>query len=351
MPTFMLQGSTAVNFPARAITVSVRAEGTTAVRLVALSGGSELVGTVAPRPDLLIIPAVADQVVVRLLPIGATRFDESTVVHVSASVPGDDPGAEASRAVLDPVSLAGLDARDVLILDADAGLIRIRGVRVAAKLRLSALGMTARVATRELLGVESVDDISALDVRVAIDESASFRTRVLDRNLADVLDMFAGILAVIAPDRRVGGATVGEGVHPVTVAGLESLSETLVQALADRRPSSGFRSGHRDLRGFSPDGNAMTYVITDAVPADVADLERADRIPGEARHLVVLGEDSAWQVQVPPTSPSTLIPIVPGGPSLAERCLSDPALLPRLIRSVLVGCFPPGTSAHERVSR
>jgi hypothetical protein len=352
MPTYMLEGAVQVSMTARPITLSLRLEGATqTARLEAVREGLPLSTVVRPRPDLLIVPQVDGVVTVRVVPTGVPRFESQTIGHLSLRV--DDPGSpDPDRGVLVPIDLTGLTGRDLIVLESDGAALLVRAARVLAPpADLGVVGNAARAVTTEILGVQVVEDLVALNVVIVVDTSASMTRFERDGTVATVVDLLAGVGDVVSPGMKTAIATVGRearigrGVRPVELA---AERET---AVAGRTAGTGLRSGADGLTGFAPESNTVTYLVTDAVPADVDDLVAADSVPGEARHLVIVGTAAASALQPAVAVPTTLVhtPAEPIG--LADQLLGDRAQLQRTVRSLLAGCFPPGTSAHERSAR
>lgn len=356
MPSYMLTADAVVRLSDRPLTVRLQLQGGVQARLDALVGGELLPSAVRPRPDLLIVPAVTARTVIRLTPVGTDRFPGGTVANVSVGI-DDARSADPERAVVPPLDLAGLDGRDLLVLEPGDGAVLVHAVRsVSIGYPLDAVGESARIAAVEILGTQSVAAMSAMNTVTAMDASASFRRFFEDgapgepstaETIASVLD---GVAAVLTPGERRGAAVVGAGARRIEVPPSEASPASLTAAVRATARSSGLRSGTRALTGFAA-GNTMTYLVTDAVPADVTAFEAADDIDGEARHLVVIGARSAWQLQRPPATPHTFVELDPSGRGLAAVLAGDAYLLRSLVRSLLVGCFAPGTDAFERVGR
>jgi len=351
MPTYMLDGHSEVGLSVRPLTLTLRLEGIAkGARLEATSPDGP-VDSVRPRPDLLILPRIDGRITVRVVPIDGRLFPSPTVAHIDIAV--DNPGVpDPERAVLGAVSLDALSSRDLLAIEHVGDSLRVRAAQVEGpEVELGPVGDAARVAATEVLGVRAVDPISALNVVVAVDSSASMTALREDGTVDTVVQVLAGLAAVITPGMSVGGALVGSSTTRLAAADVGVLVSTLAAAQNSRTPSSGLRSGAPDLSGFSLTGNTVTYLITDAVPADVASFEAAHEIDGEARHLIVVGSPAAWALQTPPSTPATSVAVDNSGIRLHERLLGDPVELRKLVTSLMVGCFAPGTGAHERSER
>jgi hypothetical protein len=355
MPTYMLSGAAQVGLTPRPLTVSIRLEGTTVgASLHAETRGQPLSGVVRPRQGILIIPHIDEVTTVRVAPVGAERFPAGTVAFADVAVSAPT-GTEPERAVVIPIDLSGLTTRDVFVFQAGDNKVLVRAARVLPPPEdLGSLGNASRIAATEILGVQVVDELVAVNVVVAIDGSASFNGLLTDGSADAVIRVLAGIIAVMAPGMELGAAVVGSVATRVVLARVGELSGVLSDALAAHPQSLGLRSGTSGLLDFASTGNTVTFLVTDAVPADVVAFDAADAVEGEARHLVVLSSQSAWALQTSPRTPTTLVDLGEAGErdtSLSDALLSDPNRLRSLVRSLLIGCFPIGTSTFEKVAQ
>lgn len=349
MPTYMLEGQVAVRLTPKPLTIALQMSGPVQGRLVALVDGAPLEHAVRPRPELLILPNVTGTVVLRVEPVGAGVFAQGSRGNVSVSV--NDPGsADPERAVLPPVDLAGLSRQNALsITRADDGL-RVRSeVREVARVTLGPLADAARVVATELIGRQRLDDHDAIDVAIAVDASASFRRHVESGQLRRAIEVVDGIAAVVDPDRLAASSILsGRGV-PVAGATGATLSSAVELAFADLAPESGapLASGSSSAlstlvaRGGDA-ARSITYVVTDATPADRSAFE-ALHVPGRrVMHLVVIGREAAWQLQRAPGTPTTLLDLDRFGAAPTDAGVPDPlaadlpALRP-LVTSLLEG--------------
>ncbi|GGA55430.1 hypothetical protein GCM10011490_01620 [Pseudoclavibacter endophyticus] len=332
MPTYMLEGQTAVRLTPKPLTISLQMTGPVQGRLIAMMGSEPIADAVRPRPELLILPTVTDTVTLRIEPVGADVFPQGARGNVSVSV--NEPGAvDPERAVLPPLDLAGLSRQTALsIARGDDGL-RVRSeVREAVRITLNPLGDAARVVATELVGRQRLDDDEAIDVVVAVDASASFRRQVAAGQLRRVVDVVEGIAAVIDPDRRAEGHVLTATGYPVTTAPGRTLAAAFAAAFDAVTPETGaaLASGATSpLRGLAahPGNDAprrLTYVITDAAPADRSAFESLG-LPGRSvAHLVVIGRGSAWRLQRGPDVPTTLFDLERIGAAPADPAAADP---------------------------
>lgn len=357
MPTYILDEAREVRLPRGAVTVQLQATGVPAgqVHLQAIRDGQEVPAALRPAPGLLVLPDVPDGTVLRVVPVAPQRtFAPSAAVSLSLSTArSSDP--DPSRAVVTLVDIAGLSERDLVALGRDAeGLTvtRLGGVSDHGDgAALSDLAQRARVAARELLGVDRVPAASAVALTIAVDQSASMRPAVQDGSVRAVADVVVGLSRVVSPGRPVRARLLTSppaGPDDVEPA---RLAETLAARAAETPVRLGFRSADPALGTPAAEPGTVTYVVTDAVPADLDDEPGADG--ADRRHLVLLTAASAWEARdVTPRLPVTVVP-VPGsaGGAPPEWSFSGPGELHDLVRSLLVGCFDPGTALAERVSR
>jgi hypothetical protein len=352
MPTYMLDGDVEIGLSVRPLTLSLRLEGATAsARLDAVADGGLAVETVRPRSGLLVIPRVDDRLVVRVVSVEAPLFAAPTLAHLSIAV-DTPPGGEPERAVLGAVSLDALASRDLLVIERVGDRIRVRAAQSEGpEVDLGIVGNAARVAATQVLGVRTVDPSTALNLLVAVDGSASTKALHDDGTIDFVVNVLAGLASVIAPRMSIGAAVVGADATPVPVPGAGDLAPALRTEIARHRYGSGLRSSSREPAGFGLKGRTMIYLVTDAVPADFAQVEETTASGTDGRHLIVVGDVSAWALQTHPDTPSTHVDAGAVGHTPAESALLRPDAMKALVTSLMAGCFPAGTNADERVRR
>lgn len=342
MPTYMLEGQVAVRLTPKPITIALQMTGPVQGRLVALSNGAPVANAVRPRPELLILPHVDEPVTLRIEPVGAEVFAQGSRADVSVSV--NDPGStDPERAVLPPVDLAGLTSQTALSVERDAEGLRVRSeVREVVQVTLGPLADAARVVATELVGRQRLDEHEAVDVSIAIDASASFRRQAASGQLARAIDVIDGIAAVIDPDRLADAHILSTPETPVTVERGTTLASAVVRTLGSVTPETGaaLASGaSSDLAkvatNTSTGGRRLTFVLTDAAPADREAFERLHTSTA-ALHLVVLGRGSAWNLQQHPNTPATLLDVERYGAAPQDAAAVDPlATTPQLLRPLV----------------
>lgn len=345
MPTSMLDGGATAALPRRPLQIRVQPAAGLVLEVRSAAPG----GTVGrfPQPGLVVLPSVGAPAVVVVRSATGEPFPASLTVSVDV-VSGAAASADPERAVLSQVKLGGLVERELVAIEGvdQQLLVRAAGDR-AVEVDLDPLGDAARAAAASLLGTPVVDAEESLNVVIAVDRSASFRPRLADGALEAVLAVLSGVAATLVRDLRVGAAVLGEDVTWVRVGSPADLAAELLAALERSRPASAFRSGAPALATFDPDRNTQVYLVTDGVPGDLAALEAAEQEEGQGRHLVVLADASAFRAGRSTSLPVTLVEPHAG---LAAR-LGEPGPLAPLVRSLLQGCFAPGSRSAARVAR
>src|SRR5690606_11356144 len=121
--------------------------------------------------------------------------------------------------------------------------------------------------TREILGAERVDNTSAVNIVVAVDGSASLLPSTRDGSVLALTEVLAGMSRVVSPGRQVCAAIVGDEVSWIP-GDASTLPRALDDALASRSLTTSFRASSADLAARYPHENTVTYIVTDAFPAD-----------------------------------------------------------------------------------
>lgn len=349
MPTYVLDENKPARIRTGAVRVQVHASAAArGLTLKAVSGGAPAEGAISPAADLLVLPRLSGRTTVVVTAPRGGMFANGSVLNITVSLDGV-PTADPERAVLSNVDVSGLATRDLVSLELVDDSILLTSNVGGGELPLSALAKVAQVATRAILGVDSVDATAALNVVVAVDGSASMLRPTRDGDLEAMLEVLAGVSSVISPGRSLRGAVVTGDVQWVEPQHAGHLATEIAQVQEERALGIGFRSAHPGLTGHTPDQNTITYVLTDSLPADIDALRAADEVEGEARHLVVFGDSESMAVHGDPGLTSTVVPPVPGEEGLGGRLEVDAAALKAVIISLLRGCFVPGTVFAKRV--
>lgn len=351
MPTYVLDGTGRAHLPRRPIMVMTSVEGQFgSAQVQAVSAVEGSIG-VHPNPELTIVPRVDSPVVLRIVPAnGLHEFPAGTVVHVVLQVDGP-AGQEPERAALRPLDVSGQSTLNIATLTPEGNGIVVSATRTGPEEQLGELAHQARVQARTLLGVDRVPEQFQVNMVVAVDASASMRSSVACGDVEAVLEVLTGLSTVIAPDLDLRVCSVGSGVSWAPATEIANTARGAVEFLDAQPAVVGFRSAATALAGIYPSGNTVTYLVTDGVPADVAALTAVDEIDGEARHLVTLVDPTVSQlrtsraaVPVTPVAPSR------AGASVSARLLGEPGALTSVVRSLLRGCFAPGTELGERTA-
>lgn len=351
MPTYVLESNTPTRISAGPVRLQIHASDVTGpVSLTASTDGVATPGTLA-RPGVILIPRLTGLTGVSASPQTTHAFPDGSVIDVTIDIEGP-PSTDPERIVL-KLDVSGLSERQLVTLEPKDGSIvvfhRGGGGGDGGK-ALTGLAKAAQIAAREVLGVEAVNPTSSIHSVIVIDGSASMLGSTKNGNVRALVDVLIGMSAVVGPGRSLAAAIVGESVSWVSSSSVETLGEDVERAQAERALSIGFRSAHSDLVGKRPNENTVTWLLTDGLPSDLDDLRRADEIQGEARHLVLFADAQAVQLQGDARVQSTLVPPVAGEEGLTGRLEIDSAALRRTIKSLLAGCFVPGTDYAKRVA-
>ncbi|GAB3765027.1 hypothetical protein [Microlunatus parietis] len=269
MTTYLLREGHSVRVDALPIAIRVQPVGGGPFgHRVEVAGQHGPVRTVR-RPDQVIVPVIDQPVQVSLLPEGEA-FGPQSVVTVALG-PDSPAGGDADRAVLDQVDLSGLHRRDIVIMEPDAGRIKISTVGVVNDEALPPTAEMARDAARGVLGLPRLPAERRVRLAVGLDTSASMRRLPPDRLVRPCLELFAGLSVVIAGDQTGHGTLVGWQSVPVPTGPAAEFASSMITGLADRPLDIGCRSGlfEQSTAGPGADRTAR-FLITDAVPPGLA---------------------------------------------------------------------------------
>lgn len=289
--TYILDDDDRVTIGRRPVTVTVTGRDATGrvvpegtVLLEARIGEAPARTARRPRPSVLVLPRVEEPVVVRVLPgQGRPLFPEGTILDVTLRTERSR-GADEDVVVVRDVEVSGLTFRDLLAVEAlDDTRLRVTALNAVSDPQIPPLAQAARAAARHRLGVERA--AQAHDLLVAVDMSASMAPRFRDGSVPAVVDVVVGLSQVIGHGRDLGVVLLAEPPVPVGPAEPIDLAAATASAVGDVGLGCGFRSSPRAPR---VDRETIVFVVTDAVPVDVAAIRRA-RSQGENRCLVVVG--------------------------------------------------------------
>jgi hypothetical protein len=214
---------------------------------------------------------------------------------------------------------------------------------------LGQLGNAARVATREVLGVQWLDDKASFNIMLAVDGSGSAVDLVQEGSVSALAQVLTGIAQVIAGGNQMRAAVVDVNVHPVPPHDLASLPAGVVAAHQARIPSSGFRSAFLRLENPGHGAGTIVYLLTDSLPADIRDLEQLEE-PDEVRHIIAMTPVPAWQLLGGTTVSHTVVEPVLAGEDLESHLLGEPHALRGLVKSLLQPCLTPRSEFLEGVA-
>lgn len=352
MPTYMLEGAAEVRLNVRPLSFTLRLEGPGVQGWIDVSQeGRAVENLVRPpnMPNVVILPRVASMTMVSVLPAGVARFPAPTIAHLSIAVE-DRASADPQRVILAPIDVSGLDRKDLVFVDQADGGLRVRAAHNQADADLGPLGNAARVATREILGVQWVEPSMALNMVVAVDGSGSTADLVHNGTVAAVAQIITGVAQVTANGRNVNAAIVDDAFHLLPAMDLAHIPSAINEEFKNRIPSSGFRSNSPLDEKYGLSAQQLVYLITDGLPAD-SDLLQGANGQQEVRHLVAVTDPGAWQLLGGSNAPSTVIGEPTPADSLQDRLLRDPRALSVVVRSLLQTCFPAGSTLSGKVSQ
>lgn len=332
--TYILDDNDRVTIHRRPLTVTVSgrdaagaplAEGT--VLLAARLGDAPAPSALTPRPSMLKLPRLHGPTAVRVVPGQGRRvFPEGTILDLTLQTDRGRSGDEDVVVVQD-VEVSGLVSRDLLVVaEHDGARLSVTALKVVADKPLGRLSQQARAAARHRLGVERTAEPH--DLLVGVDLSSSMAPRIADGSVTAVVDVIVGLSQVIGSGRRLDVALLGDRAVPVPDAPPAELAAATARAIAENGTGCGFRA----VPPGRPLGReTLAFVVTDAVPADVAAL-RATRRQGENRTLVILSDGRASRAadDVPTT---VLRP--PHDVDATEHLLGAPHLLGELVDGMI----------------
>jgi len=298
------------------------------VLLTAQVGDTRAPNVVNPRPSHMVLRAVEGVTVVRVLPgQGLAAFPQGTILSLTLQTDGSRD-VDGDLVVVRDVEVSGLPVRDLLeIAEHDATRLSVTARKVVRDEPLGPLSEAARAAARNQLRVERTAE--SRDLLVAVDMSASMAPRLKDGSVTAVVEVVVGLSQVIGADRRVSVSLLSEPTRSVTTDSPAALAAATAREMDTYGLGCGFRSVPP---GVGVGQETVVYVVTDAVPADVAVL-RAARARGENLSLVVIGggrpSRAAHDVPI-----AHLPPPPPGVPADA-RLRDSPDLLGDLVASML----------------
>jgi len=337
MATYIIDRATPADLPLGPLRIEVAA----AAGAGAFSGRVSPADAIGSVRSAITVPQLgATDSEFEIVPAAAT-FPAGSVFTVTVSIDGDP---QSHRAVLNDADLSGGGAQALLRFTPRESSIHI-STDYGGDTPLEGLAAAAHASVRRVLGVERVDDLSALNLGIVVDSSASMLSRTADGSVRAIVDVLTGVSRVISPRRSVHVGLVGAEITWLDAESDDRAAR--VVALQEASPLTlGFRSARSELIGLHPDQNTMIFVVTDAVPADIDALAAHEEVEGEGRHVVVLGDGEHREVA---GIPITTLPELRAEEGVAGRLEIDGPALDRIVRALLRGCFAPGTAYASRV--
>lgn len=279
MTTFMLQQGRPVRLVDQLLVVRAQAtEGQQPPRVEAVTldahGEERPVDEVERHAGTLVL-AVDQVTTIRLTPpVGDLVFASNS--SYSVVIGPDSPTGD--QVVLGSVNASGLSRRNLVTLQPDGNEIVVTAVAETWEPVLPPLAARARVAARAVLAQASVTGAGCVAVQVVVDGSASMRPALASGAVERALELLMGASQPISSSSRVGASLCGQSRTAFLDQRLDDFASPVVAEALKVAPSIGFRST------LVPEGGAdtLTYVVTDAIPADL-DPGRSDRL-----HLLIL---------------------------------------------------------------
>lgn len=348
MPTYILEGTSEVQLRVRPLRVTLRVEGESSQARLEVEQKGRLQQSVIRPPDGVILPAVEELTVVSVVPVGQDRFPSDTVLHLAVSVE-ERASLDPQRAVLVPIDVSGLDRKDLISVERIGESLSLRVAHHQQDADLGQLGNAARVATREVLGLQWLDEAAAFNLLLAVDGSGSAVNLVQEGSASALAQVLTGIAQVIAGGNPVRAAVVSGSVNPVPGGDLASLPADIVATHKVLVPSSSFRSAFPRFENLRPGAATIVYLLTNSLPADIVDLERLAE-PGEVRHIISVMPKAAWQLLGGSSVSHTVVEPVLRGDDLESRLLGEPHALRALVNSLLQPCLRARSELLEGVT-
>lgn len=237
-------------------------------RLVAMVAEGAPPAVALERQDKLVLPRLSGETTVRLLPdAGSKLFPSQSVLTVLVGPDGADPDADHVQISAD---VSGLPVADLFVLRPGTGSITVTALGRRKDTTLPPHAELARDVTRELLGVAFVPAAEAVDLVVGVDCTAPMRASVESGELEAVLEILAGVASVLDPDGDVDAVLCAREAKLLRPESIGEFARTTMAEVSQRPLVTGLRS--QALDSSRPD--TLTYLVTDAIQADLAERER-----------------------------------------------------------------------------
>jgi hypothetical protein len=328
--TIILDGDRQTTIDRRPVTIAVTGLPRGVFRVDVLDGDLLAPGVIRPQPGVVVVTRIERRLTLRLVPEHAPEFPPGAVLTVRITTEATHESA-GDDVVVQAVDVSGRPRRDVLFIDVvDRQRLSVTANNVIRDEQLGELGSAARAAARAHLRDEVP---SPRNILVAVDMSASMAAPFAWRSVDAVIDVVAGLSQVIGYGRELATCLLTDHALPVSAARPRELVATTRLAMQDVGPGCGFRSAPADLPAHPA---SVTYVVTDAVPGDVAAL-RAAHAPDDLRHLVLVADGGE---PVPPEAvglPITRVSPPRGQVDVGRQLLDNQAELLGVVASLLTG--------------
>ena len=293
MTLYLLKGGEQVSLPTRPLVIRVQSPtGAVSHRLRAAVPPGAPAPVALERYGMLVLPRLSGPTTAQLIPApGLDLFPPQSVLNVLVGPDGGDPNADYAQLTVD---VSGLPVADLVTFVPAGPSIQVQALGRPKDPDLPPHAELARDVTRELLGRPTVSRDDAVDLVIGVDCSPSMRSYTGDGSLEATLEVFAGVASVLDPDAEVEGVLVGRQSMRLRPEAIDTFARSTTEAVGRQPLITGLRSATLG----SPAAGALTYLVTDAVPADfVAGPDRP--------HLVILGARG----EVGPGLSGTAVPI------------------------------------------
>jgi hypothetical protein len=323
----ILTDNDAVRIARRPITMTVAGGRPGEVKLVARPGETSGART-RGNPAIMVLSAIDGRTEIRLEPRPGELFPDGTIVSLELCTAAGSGEEQDVVNVLD-VEVSGLPFRDLVVIDIvddRSDTLLVSALDVVDDPAVTPLAEMARAAARAHLRQDGIAD--PMRVLVAVDMTLSMAPAMRDGSLEAALDVLVGLSQVIDSDRVPEVFLFAEQIERLPPAEILDLASTTADEVRRRGLGCGFRSTPAELR---VDENTITFVLTDAAPADGAALRRAHEA-GKLKHVVVI----CGAEETGTTVPTTQLPTGPSGKPIGDFLLDRYDQLAGFVASLLV---------------
>jgi hypothetical protein len=328
--TIILDGDRRTTIDRRPVTIAVTGLPRGVFRVDVLDGDLLAPGVIRPQPGVVVLTRVERKLTLRLVPEYAAEFPAGAVLTVRITTEATYESA-GDDVLVQAVDVSGRPRRDVLFIDVvDGQRLSVTANKVIRDEQLGELANAARAAARAHLRDEVP---SPRNVLVAVDMSASMAAPLAWRSVDAVIDIVAGIAQVIGYDRELATCLLTDHAHPVPASRPRDLAAATRLAIEGVGQGCGFRSAPSDLPVHPA---SVTYVVTDAVPGDVAAL-RAAHAPDDLRHLVLVADGGEPEPPEATGLPITRVSPPRGRVDVGRQLLDYQPELLSVVASLLTG--------------